>query len=145
MLQGWQPEPPEVKHLNTLSICQFFYAFGAVLCGSLMAYYPTFLRWAIANSPRSSNSLTPDMVTYMTTVFAFYAAVIYAVAILSVVAGVMIRRRKGWLFIAILSGFDLLFVPFGTALGIGCLITITKPHVKAMFEGATPGAPPRLL
>lgn len=145
MLQGWQPEHPEVKVLKSLSICQYFFALGALLCGTGMAYYPAMLKALSDMSPKSSRSLTPEIISYLTTVSMFYAAVIYIVAILSVVAGVMIRKRKGWLFILILSGFDLLFIPFGTALGIGCLITLTKPHIKALFDAQTLEAPPRLL
>jgi len=142
MLQGWQPEPPEVKHLNALSICQYVYAVCAGVCGTGMTYYPSFLKWAFASSPTSSATMSAEAMKTVTMVSLFYAAVIYAVAICSVVAGAMIRRRKGWLFVLILSGVDLVFVPFGTALGIGCLVTLTKPHVKAMFVAPATETPP---
>jgi hypothetical protein len=81
----------------------------------------------------------------MTVMFVAYAIVIYAIAIASVIAGIMIAKRKGWLFLMILSGVDAIFVPVGTALGICCLITLNKPHVKAWFTKPDGDAPPPVL
>ncbi len=143
MFETWKVEPPEVKHLKWLSMLQFFYAAGALLCGTVAAYYPAFLTWTMENSPRNRSGLTPELIDMMSIVFTVYAIGIYAVAVASVVAGVLMRKRKGWLFLVILSGLDVIFVPFGTALGIGMLVTMTKPHVKDMFM--KPSSVPPLL
>ena len=54
-------------------------------------------------------------------------------AVLTIIAGRKLKRRKGYMFVMIMAGFSCLSFPFGTTLGVLTFIVMTKPHVKQLF------------
>lgn len=144
MLEGWSAEPPERKHLTLLAWCYVGYAVLVAACGVGMAYYPVLLE-ALFALDRKSGSMPSDVrhVVQITTMV--YAVSLWVFAVLCVLTGVMIAKRKGWWFIVVVSGLNTTLVPVGTVLGIFSLVTLTKPHVKAWFLAPKANeAPPRL-
>jgi hypothetical protein len=46
-----------------------------------------------------------------------------------------LTRRRRYTFCLVIAGLLCLWMPFGTILGVFTLVTLTKPPVRAQFEG----------
>ena len=57
---------------------------------------------------------------------------------LTAYAGKCIKERKSSLFVYIMSGLNCLSVPIGTALGVFTIVVLSRPTVKALFDGHVP-------
>lgn len=64
-----------------------------------------------------------------------------AMAILSFLCGNFIEKRKYYLFVFIFGCIQCALFPFGTALGVFTIITLTKAEVKVLFENNNPNKP----
>ena len=58
-------------------------------------------------------------------------------------AGRCLARRRAWLYCMVMAGLACAFFPFGTALGVFTIVTLSQPEVKALFgrAEAAPEAP----
>ncbi len=65
-------------------------------------------------------------------------------AVLLFLAGRFLRAQRHWLFVMVVAGLSCAFMPFGTVLGVFTIVTLSRPEVKALFQGADPArvAPP---
>lgn len=61
-------------------------------------------------------------------------AVMWAIAIAMIVAGVNLRKRKAYTFCIVMAAIECLFMPLGTILGVFTLLVLTRSNVKAFFE-----------
>ena len=55
-------------------------------------------------------------------------------AVLVLVAGRKIAKRKSLLFCQVIAGLLCVLMPLGTALGVFTLIVLMRPTVKQLFE-----------
>jgi len=58
-----------------------------------------------------------------------------SVAVSMIVTGRFIALRKNYTFAFVIACVECLFIPFGTALGVFTLITLSRDSVKALFNG----------
>ena len=66
-----------------------------------------------------------------------------AYAVLVALAGSFIARTRHWTFCIVVAAVSCAFFPFGTVLGVFTIIVLSKPDVKAAFDGPPPlGAQP---
>ncbi len=63
----------------------------------------------------------------------FFIILGWLFAIALVIAGWCLSHRKNHTLCLIVAAFSCMFVPFGTALGVFTLITLTKESVKSLF------------
>ncbi len=57
-----------------------------------------------------------------------------AIAILTILCGHFINKRKYYLFVFIVGCIECAFFPFGTVLGVFTIILLSKPKVKELFR-----------
>lgn len=50
-------------------------------------------------------------------------------------AGRFLRQRQRYTFCLMMAGLSCMFMPMGTVLGVVTIIFLTKPTVKALFQG----------
>ena len=70
------------------------------------------------------------------TIGAVFVLAGWTLTILLIVAGRFLKRRKHLVFCIVVAGISCLFMPVGTVLGVFTIIVLSKPTVKALFEGA---------
>jgi hypothetical protein len=58
----------------------------------------------------------------------------WTMALLTVIAGRSLTRRRRYTFCLVIAGLLCLWMPFGTILGVFTLVTLQKPPVRAQFE-----------
>ena len=56
----------------------------------------------------------------------------YAVAIAA--AAVSLSRRRHWMYCMVMAGLSCGWFPFGTALGVFTIVTLSRPDVRQLFE-----------
>lgn len=57
----------------------------------------------------------------------------WTVALMVVLAGRNLKRRKAYTFCLVIAAIECLFMPFGTLLGVFTLVVLTRPSVKVLF------------
>lgn len=67
-------------------------------------------------------------------------AVMWAIAIAIIVAGVNLRKRKAYTFCIVMGAIECIFMPLGTILGVFTLVVLNRPGVKALFENPSAAA-----
>jgi len=71
-------------------------------------------------------------------VFIILASVIiltgWALAVLIIMAGIKLKKRKSYQFCTIMAFVECLIMPLGTVLGIFTIITLSKEPVKKLFS-----------
>lgn len=62
-----------------------------------------------------------------------------AFAVVKLLAGFAIRKRKHRVFVLIVAGFSCLSIPYGTLLGVFSFIVLGRPSVAALFAATGGG------
>ncbi len=128
----------DAEHLRLLSIFQFVYA-GLM---GLVALIPiihvsigvAILSGSLPMGPSSAGGPPPAMMGWLFVVIG--GAIILMgllTAVLNVLAGLFLRRRTHRTFCMVVSIFDCLNMPLGTALGVFTLMVLARPAVRAAF------------
>jgi len=61
-------------------------------------------------------------------------------ALLRILVGVALRRRRYYVFCLVAAGLTGLELPLGTALGIATLIVLLRPSTELLFRGQAPAS-----
>ena len=134
------PTPPrreDIDHLNLLSV--FHYVLGGI--GFFLACFPLIhvtLGWIMVHHPSmmSGNHGTPPpaAVGYLFIVIGGLLVIAgWIVALLTVVSGWMISRRRNRIFSIVIAALLCAFVPFGTVLGVFTIIVLSRESVKQLY------------
>ena len=65
----------------------------------------------------------------------------WTVAVLLLVAGQRLRKRRAHTFCFVVAAISCLLMPLGTVLGIFTILVLNRPTVKAMFAPQSAGPP----
>ena len=129
------PANQDAEHLRLLTV--FHYVVGGLT--AVCACFP-FIHLGIgifmlfkpeAFTPRPP----PEFVAWL--FIGLAAAFILAgwtLAVLLVLAGRNLARRRRYTFCQVVAGVGCLFMPFGTVLGVFTLIVLARPSVRELFE-----------
>lgn len=126
---------PPRDDLRLLSIFHYLLA-GLTLLFSCfpLAYVGMGLAAALGAFDGGGQDALPAVVGWVFVAFGlFLLLLVVADGVGLLVAGRSIARQKHWLFCMIMAGISCAFFPFGTALGMFTLVTLSKPEVKALF------------
>lgn len=58
----------------------------------------------------------------------------WTLAVLFLLAGRNLSRRRRYLFCQVVAGIGCIFMPFGTVLGVFTLLVLARPSVRALFQ-----------
>lgn len=131
----------DLEHLRLLEI--FHYVLAAIVAVSslLPLLYAVFgvamVAGALPGPPAtpSSSGFPLQFGWFFVVMGVGFTLVGEAFAALNFYAARCLKRRTSYVLVAVVAGLNCLNMPFGTALGVATLIVITKPHVKAWFDG----------
>lgn len=159
------PQPPEMvpqysqqaqdaENIKLLVVFHYVMAGLTALGGCFPLIYLVmgiaFVSGSIPMPPPSSGAGTtaPDM-EFMGWMFigfgALFSILIWAFAVLTLIAGKRLSERRSWNFVFVMACLQCLSVPLGTALGVFTIIVMQRPSVKALFENpAQQGFPSHL-
>lgn len=131
----------DAKHLDLLSI--FHYVVGGLV--GLMACFPIIhlvigISMVTGSLPGQAEmqSMPSDFPVEM---FGWFFVILSSLfilfgltmAVLMVVAGNKLKKRRSYTFCLVIAGIECLFMPFGTVLGIFTIVVLLRDSVKALF------------
>jgi hypothetical protein len=130
---------PDDEHLKLISLFHFVVAVLEAGTGLLFIFhFGMGLAMVTGKWPGVSTShpgAPPDFMGWVFTVFGGVFLLGYeALALLRLIAGLSIRKRRHHLFCLIIAGIGCFNVPIGSALGAFTFIVLLRPSVKAKFQ-----------
>lgn len=139
------------EHLKLLSI--FYYIFGALIAISCSVFLiHVWIGLSMVNHPGMFGNTPgspppPRQIGYLfATMGAIGVLSGWLSGALNIAAGRFLTRRKNATFIMVVAGLNCLAMPLGTILGVFTLVVLSRPTVKAIFQGIDPyggyGMPP---
>ena len=130
---------PDEEHLKLIAIFHYVVAALEAVTGLIfIIHFGMGLAMVTGHWPsptHSSSAPMPDFMGWMFTVFGGVAILGYeTLALLTLIAGLSIRKRRRHLFCLIVAGLGCFNMPIGTALGAFTFIVLLRPSVKAKFQ-----------
>jgi hypothetical protein len=131
------------EHLRLLSIIYYIYAGMTAFFGLFGALYMVIGIVFAVNPPPTATQGDPKIMGYLFTALGglFFLLAVVVTAAEFLVARYL-KRRRHHTFCVIVAGFNCLWVPVGTALGVCTILVLQRPAVKALFGYAAPVSPP---
>ena len=136
----------DTEQLKLLAI--FHYVAGGL--AALFSFFPLlytsvgviFIFAARHGTANPGEELPPEFLGWIFAVIGLVLFVIgIAMAILILIAGRCLSRRKAYSFALVVACVECLFVPFGTILGVFTIVALSRESVRALFSTATAQAP----
>ncbi len=123
------------RHLELLSIFHFVLGGLEALFACIPIIHVTLGIVMIAGG-FGANDAPPEVVGWLFVIIGGLVILLgWTLAILIITAGRRIRQRKSLGFITAIAAIECIIVPIGTVLGVFTLVELSKPEVKALFEG----------
>jgi hypothetical protein len=129
----------DAEHLRLLAIFHYIVAGLAALFSLFPLLYTTigaiFISVARHGTPKPGEELPPEFLGWIFVVIGLVLFVIgIAIAILILMAGRCLSRRKCYSFALVMACIECLFVPFGTVLGVFTIVVLSRESVKTSFS-----------
>jgi hypothetical protein len=130
---------PDDEHLKLISMFHFVVAVLEAGTGLLFIFhFGMGLAMVTGKWPGVSTSHPGAPPDFMGWLFAVFGGVLLlgheVLALLTLIAGLSIRKRRHHLFCLIVAGLGCFYVPVGSALGAFTFIVLLRPSVKAKFQ-----------
>jgi hypothetical protein len=132
------------QHLQLLAIFHFILGGLYALCGCfpLVYVFAGGMVISAAPPPKSPNEPPPEVIGVIFIALGlFLCAMIWIIAICTLLSGRFIMQRKYRTFCLVTAGLMCLNAPQGTVLGVFTFIVLLRPSVTRLFDGLPPIAP----
>src|SRR6266852_9052985 len=123
------PFDQDLDHLRWLAIGHYIYA-AMVACFSAFGFVFLGLGIAMIVRPQAFNGPDPPppfLGPLFTTIGGIISLMIIALAVLTLIAGRFIARRRHHLFCLVVAGVNCLWMPVGTVLGVLTIVVLVRP------------------
>jgi hypothetical protein len=131
------------EHLKLLSIGYMIRAAISMLAslfGLLYVFIGALMEIFLTKMPSGTGEVPPPHIGLF--FFGFGLAIflgMIAFAILQLLTGVYLKRRKARPFCMVVAGLSCILIPYGTLLGVFTLIVLARDSVKPLFEAGAAG------
>lgn len=135
-----QQQNPDTEHLKLISIFHY-------IVSGLAAFFACipFIHFAIGLfmilAPQKfgqGNNQPPAFMGWLFVVMAsFFILAGWTFAVLVLIAGRFIARRKHYQFCFVVACVECILMPFGTVLGVFTILVLNRPTVKQLFNQAS--------
>ncbi len=136
----------DAEHLRLLSIFHYVVAGVAGFCSFFPLLYTVlgFVFVALSHRPPTNptQEVPPAALGWAFVglgIFLFLLGVTFALVL--VLAGRSLSRRKGYWFAFVVACIECIFIPFGTILGVFTIIVLSRESVRELFSTASVEAP----
>jgi hypothetical protein len=130
----------ELQYLQVLSICHYVAAvlLGLCSCGPLF-YVGLGFMMATSRLPMNRNAQEPppEIMGWIFIVMGVGLTVLgWIMAVCAALAGRFLSQRKHYTYCLVIAGFDCLWMPIGTVLGVFTFVVLLRESVRNLFEQA---------
>jgi hypothetical protein len=135
---------PDEDHLKILGIFEYVMAGISALAGCCMIGYAFFGVALIAAAfDRGPNAPPAEFGIFFTIVFASIALYAFVYCFLEILTARFLIAHIHYRFCFVMACIELVNFPFGTVLGICIIVALSRPSVRALYDGV-PYYDPRL-
>jgi hypothetical protein len=129
------------KHVNILAILHIIYSSLGLLIGIIVFVVLAGIGMAIDQIPQS-NDVEVNVSSILGAIGFLIAVILIVFSLPGIIGGIGLLKYKEWarILVLIVGFFDLLHVPFGTALGIYTIWVLFNNEAMKLF-GQAPAAP----
>ncbi len=131
------PATRDAEHLRLLAI--FHYVFAGLALLGLLFVFGHYMLMRTVMSPdmlaQSPNPPQPEFMAMLVWIYVLMAVAMLTGAVLNLLAGNCLRRRRSRMFCMVVAGLNCLQVPLGTTLGVFTLIVLNRDSVRLSFDG----------
>jgi hypothetical protein len=129
------------EHLKLLSIFHYIKGALTILTSSFFIFHFIFfaLFSTLAKNPEFAgeefgSEFPAAFFAVFTILFGVFILLGIMFGILQIMAGVFIKKRKNRIFSFIIAIIELIFIPYGTILGVLTIIVLQRDSVKSLYE-----------
>lgn len=126
------------ENLRTLVILHRVYGGITALLSCCVAGYVTFVLGlvgiAVTQDPHGGPAPPPVAVGAVVVIWGVVILFVFALSIVNFLCANWLRDRRNWTGVVVVSAFNCLHMPLGTALGVFTLIVVNRPNVRAQFS-----------
>ena len=129
------------EHLKLLSV--FHYIKGAITILTSSFFILHFVMFAIFSKLAENPEFTGDefgsefpfaIFTVLTILFGVFILLGITFGILQIISGISIKKRKNRIFSFLIAILELIFIPYGTILGVLTIVVLQRDSVKNLYE-----------
>jgi len=132
----------DADHLRVLSICHYVGAgLNVLVLGFIGLHYMLVSRFIIMAAHNSHAGANPrpgpspvEIFAILKWVHLFAAAFLLAYGIANLLSAWFIQKRQHRVFSLVMSGFNCIRIPLGTALGVCTIIVLTRDSVRELYD-----------
>lgn len=141
------PPSRDADHLNVLGICHYVWGGLLLLFGCLPLIYVfvgTLMvtsRFQLPMPPSPTSGPTPppfnpqNIGWILVTLGLIGTISTWVVGVLNLIAARRLGRRRSRTFGLVVAGLNCVAVPVGTVLGVFTILVLSRPSVKAIYDG----------
>jgi hypothetical protein len=126
------------KQLNLLSIFYFIVG-GLAALGACIPFIHLAIGIAMVSgaipAPQNGPPIPPALGWFFIGIALLIIVLGWVYAVCMVLAGLRLRRRRGYVFCMVMAGLTCASVPVGTCLGVFTFVVLARPAVKLLFQG----------
>jgi hypothetical protein len=135
------------KHIQLVGILNIVYRSISLLGGfflfALAAGFWQLFDYLVRIGAISPNEIPMELINLVPIILSFVAFLVTLVSILGIVAGAAVLRRREWgrILLLVVSFFNLIHIPIGTALGIYSIWVLLNSDTVRAFTPEPVSAP----
>ncbi len=135
----------DAEHLRLIAIFHYVFAGLALLGLGFVLMHYMLMRTAMSPEvlAQSPNPPPAGFMAMIVGVYVLIGSMMLAGALLNLLAGNFLRKRRARLFCMVVAGLDCLQVPLGTVLGVFTLVVLNRDSVRIAFDGPAGPSSPR--
>lgn len=143
-----QPPPipsKDAEHLRILAIFHYVVSVLSALGIGFLAFHYSFMKMVLGNAGMWEKAKNPppfspdEFFGFMQWFYAAGALYLIVGAVLSLMSGRFMSRRKARTFSIVVAGLMCLQIPFGTVLGVFTIVVLTRESVMRLYAPAESG------
>ncbi|MEM1109447.1 MAG: hypothetical protein AAGH99_12245 [Planctomycetota bacterium] len=129
--------PEDQRHLDLMSVFHYLVAGLAGCFGLFPIIHLVIGVLALTGviEDEQGQALPPIFGVIFVAIPLVFMATAWSLAIALVLAGRRLKNRRSHRFCFVLAAIECVFIPLGTVLGVFTILVLSRPSVKAAFEG----------
>jgi hypothetical protein len=129
----------DAEHLRLLSIFHFISAGLAFLGLLFLGVHYSFMYFVFSNAdswskPGGGGPPPEELITFMKWTYILLGTWLLASFLGSLLSALFMRARRHRVFTIVVAGFECLYVPLGTLLGVFTIIVLSKESVRQLYD-----------
>ena len=135
-LEEIKQQAVDEEHLRLLAIAHYISGVMTILFSCMFIFHFVFLAFAASN-PDAFGGKEREGAQVLSIFLVIFGMVILlgvSFGIAQIISGRFIKQRRRRLFSFIIAMPNLIFIPYGTLLGVATLIVLERKSVKALYD-----------